>query len=140
MRNETQKIIEELDLDKLNISGQVRQLLAMLLNLVEELLAEIRNLKVERQELRDEVNRLKGEQGKPKIKANKKENEQATSKPSKEEQKKKSKQKENHLRPSGGGHVSLRSLVAFKRFFLLPFDFALRVPPFYFAQDRQDMA
>ena len=88
------KKIEELDLDKLNISGQMRQLLVMLLNLVEELLAEIRDLKVERQELRDEVNWLKGEQGKPKIKANKKENEEATSKPSKEKQKKKSEQKD----------------------------------------------
>ena len=64
MRNEVRKKIEELDLDKLNISGQMRQLLVMLLNLVEELLAEIRDLKVERQELRDEVNRLKGEQAK----------------------------------------------------------------------------
>ena len=40
-----------------------------LLNLVEKLSADLRNAQLEKR-LRDEVNRLKGEQGKPKIKGN----------------------------------------------------------------------
>ncbi len=43
-----------------------------LLNIVEELVKEVKALEIERQVLRNEVNRLKGEQGKPNIKANKK--------------------------------------------------------------------
>ena len=41
-----------------------------LLNLIEDLSADLRDAQVENQRLRDEVNRLKGEQGKPNIKAN----------------------------------------------------------------------
>jgi len=39
--------------------------------MVEQLSGEVRELRVENQRLRDEVNRLKGEQGKPDIKGNK---------------------------------------------------------------------
>jgi len=42
----------------------------ILLNQIEELSASLRNARAEIQQLRDENNRLKGEQGKPKIKAN----------------------------------------------------------------------
>lgn len=45
-----------------------RQVIGMLLNLVEELKSENDALREEVQKLRDEVNRLKGEQGKPDIK------------------------------------------------------------------------
>jgi hypothetical protein len=38
------------------------------LNLVEKLSADLRDAQVENQRLQDEVNRLKGEQGKPKVK------------------------------------------------------------------------
>ena len=48
-----------------------RQAITALLNLVEELSEENRALRAEVQELRDEVNRLKGEQGKPDVKATK---------------------------------------------------------------------
>ncbi len=41
------------------------------MNLVETLSAKVKEQAEEIQRLRDEVNRLKGEQGKPKIKANK---------------------------------------------------------------------
>ena len=64
--------LETLDLDKLNISDYVRQLLTFLLNLIESTMSRIRQLEEERQELRDEINRLKGEQGQPKIKPNQK--------------------------------------------------------------------
>jgi hypothetical protein len=52
--------------------GVGRSVLKKLLNLIERLAAENVALESDRQALRDEVNRLKGEQGKPDIKANKK--------------------------------------------------------------------
>jgi hypothetical protein len=48
-----------------------RQLIRGLLNLIEELSADLRDSQAEVQVLRDEINHLKGEQGKPKVKANK---------------------------------------------------------------------
>ena len=50
---------------------QAREAIGMLLNLVEELKQENMNMREQVQELRDEVNRLKGEQGKPPIKPGK---------------------------------------------------------------------
>jgi len=50
---------------------QAREAMGILLNLVEELKQENMILRAEVQELRDEVNRLKGEQGKPPIKPGK---------------------------------------------------------------------
>jgi hypothetical protein len=50
-----------------------RQALVLLLNLVEGIKQENERLRVTNQQLRDEINRLKGEQGKPDIKPNKKE-------------------------------------------------------------------
>lgn len=49
----------------------VRQTVELLLNLIEQLNAKNKKLEEEIQKLRDENNRLKGEQGKPDIKANK---------------------------------------------------------------------
>ena len=49
----------------------VRQVVLYLMNLVENLQAKVQEQAEEIQSLRDENNRLKGEQGKPKIKANK---------------------------------------------------------------------
>jgi len=48
-----------------------RQLIRRLLNLIEKLSADLRDSQAENQILRDENNHLKGEQGKPKVKANK---------------------------------------------------------------------
>jgi hypothetical protein len=48
-----------------------RELVKRLLNMVEQLSREVRELRMENQRLRDEVNWLKGEQGKPDIKGNK---------------------------------------------------------------------
>lgn len=49
-----------------------RRLVSVLLNLVEEVVSENMKLRQENQALKDEINRLKGEQGKPNIKPNKK--------------------------------------------------------------------
>lgn len=61
-------------LDDLDLSGikdeNARVLIEKLLNLVESLSADLRAAQAEIQRLRDENNRLKGEQGKPDIKAN----------------------------------------------------------------------
>jgi hypothetical protein len=54
-----------------NLEG-ARQAIKLLLNLVEELKQENERLRIEVQQLGDEINRLKGEQGKPDIKAGQK--------------------------------------------------------------------
>jgi hypothetical protein len=59
------------DIDLSNIQDEnARQLIVRLLNLVEALTADLRDAQAEVQRLRDEINRLKGEQGQPKFKAN----------------------------------------------------------------------
>lgn len=58
-----------IDLDQIADAG-ARHAIGGLLNLVEELMMENRTLRTEVQRLRDENNRLKGEQGQPTIKAN----------------------------------------------------------------------
>ena len=62
-------------LDSIDLSSiqdeNARQLIIRLLNLIEDLSADLRDARAEIQRLRDENNQLKGEQGKPKIKANK---------------------------------------------------------------------
>ena len=57
------------DLDLTKITGEhTREHVARLLNLIETLGADLRAAQAEIQRLRDEVNRLKGEQGKPSVK------------------------------------------------------------------------
>ena len=46
---------------------QIKSMLRLLLNIVESQQSEISSLKETNQSLRDEINRLKGEQGKPKF-------------------------------------------------------------------------
>ncbi len=59
------------DLDLTGIQDEnARQLILRLLNLVEKLSADLRDSQAENQRLRDEIYRMKGEQGKPKVKAN----------------------------------------------------------------------
>jgi hypothetical protein len=62
-------------LDDLDLSGiqdeRARALLVRLLNLIEDLSADLRAAQEENQRLRDEINRLKGEQGKPAVKPDK---------------------------------------------------------------------
>ena len=61
-------------LENLDLSGiqeeNARKLVKILLNQIEELSASLRDARIEIQQLRDEINRLKGEQGKPDIKGN----------------------------------------------------------------------
>ena len=63
-------MLEDLNLDQLQDLAQARECIVRLLNLVEELAADNRALRTEVQHLRDELNRLKGEQGQPQIKPN----------------------------------------------------------------------
>ncbi len=61
-------MFENLELSAIQ-EENARKLVKILLNQVEALSASLRDARVEIQQLRDENNRLKGEQGKPKVKA-----------------------------------------------------------------------
>lgn len=63
-------MFDELDLEAIS-DENARQLVRKLLNLIEQLSADLRTTQAENQRLRDENNRLKGEQGTPEIKAKK---------------------------------------------------------------------
>lgn len=63
--------LPHMDLDEIQDVEQAKQAIVRLFNLVEDLQTTVRQLQVENQRLRDEVNRLKGEKGKPNIKPNK---------------------------------------------------------------------
>ncbi len=62
-------MFEDLDLCSL-ADERARQLVQQLLNVLEDVMADLRAAQAENQRLRDELNRLKGEQGAPAIKAN----------------------------------------------------------------------
>jgi len=62
-------MFEDLDLSSL-AEERARQLVQQLLNVLEDVMADLRAAQAENQRLRDELNRLKGEQGAPAIKAN----------------------------------------------------------------------
>src|SRR5215472_2881171 len=62
-------MLEDLDLSSIT-EERARELVQRLLNVLEEVMADLRAAQAENQRLRDELNRLKGEQGMPAIKAN----------------------------------------------------------------------
>lgn len=62
-------MLEEIDLSQIQ-DERSRALIIRLLNLVEQLSADLRQAQQENQRLRDEIARLKGEKGKPNIKPN----------------------------------------------------------------------
>ena len=62
-------MLDDLDLNAIQ-DENARALIRRLLNLIEQLSADLRDAQAEIQRLRDEINRLKGEQGQPKTKAN----------------------------------------------------------------------
>ena len=67
------EILEKIQPDLKQVKGQAsKEAVSTLLNIVEESVAESIKLKNENQTLKDEINRLKGEQGKPDIRPNKK--------------------------------------------------------------------
>jgi hypothetical protein len=62
-------MLEDLDLSSI-ADERARKLVQQLLNVLEDVMADLRAAQAENQCLRDELNRLKGEQGAPAIKAN----------------------------------------------------------------------
>jgi hypothetical protein len=68
-----QKVFAMLDEAQLNCiqDPKIRQVVQQLANLLEQALTDIDLLRAENQRLKDEINRLKGEQGKPDIKKSK---------------------------------------------------------------------
>jgi hypothetical protein len=62
-------MLEGIDLSQIQEAG-ARELIIRLLNLVEQLSADLRQAQQENQRLRDEIARLKGEKGQPNIKPN----------------------------------------------------------------------
>jgi hypothetical protein len=68
------RMLDDLDLNSIQ-DEKARQCIIRLMNIVEELSAALRASQNEVQRLRDELNRVKGEQGKPDIKSNKQSNE-----------------------------------------------------------------
>ncbi len=62
-------MLEELDLSNIT-DERARELVQRLLNVLEGIMADLRAAQAENQRLRDEINRLKGEQGVPAIKPN----------------------------------------------------------------------
>jgi hypothetical protein len=68
---EISKVLERLEDEMATIEiPSIKAIVSLLLNVVEECISEITRLRQENQELKDEINCLKGEQGKPKVKAN----------------------------------------------------------------------
>jgi len=62
-------MLEDLDLNSI-ADDRARELVRQLLNLLEDIMADLRVAHAENQRLRDEINRLRGEQGRPTIKSN----------------------------------------------------------------------
>src|SRR3989442_15678600 len=63
-------MLDDLDLNSIT-DERARELVRRLLNVVEDVMADLRAAHAENQRLRDEINRLKGEQGTPVLEANK---------------------------------------------------------------------
>jgi len=84
-------MLEDFDINNIRDMQDARQSIQMLLNLVETLYQENLSLKKQVQNLQDEINRLKGQQGKPPIKPNN--NSQPKNYSSEKERKKKKRRK-----------------------------------------------
>ena len=62
-------MLEDLDLNSIT-DDRARELVRRLLNVLEDVMADLRAAQAENQRLCDEINRLKGEQGRPKVRSN----------------------------------------------------------------------
>jgi hypothetical protein len=98
-------MIEGIDLSRIE-DEQTRELIERMLNVIEQQATVIRDLQLKNQELRDEINRLKGEQGKPKIKGNKSGAQAAQNHSS---------EKERHSRPLERGKKSKKAEIKIDR-------------------------
>jgi len=86
-------MLEGINPDTIKDLDGAREAVSRLLNLVEALKAQVDQLQVENQNLRDENNRLKGEQGQPDIKPNKKKSQSDSSNYSSEKERRKPKRR-----------------------------------------------
>ncbi|WP_156033440.1 hypothetical protein [Candidatus Magnetobacterium casense] len=81
------------------VDVEVKNGIYLLYNLIEDISSTNRDLQVENQKLRDEINRLKGEQGKPDVKpknnGNKEGNNDISSEKERNDDKEKDKNKRN---------------------------------------------
>ena len=64
------KDVLSLNLDELDLDPKAKTLVGQLLNIIEQMAQTIKELQKENQKPKDEINRLKGEKGKPNIKPN----------------------------------------------------------------------
>ena len=98
--SEIKEILQKLDIRPGEVDNRkLTEVLPILFQLIERLSQENEKLKTENQKLRDEISLLKGEQGKPKIRGNKKPGENISSEKErkKREKKKKSKAKKHKI-------------------------------------------
>ena len=97
-RADLEKAINFLNIDIKSISATIRIIIIGLLNIIETIFQNKEELKEENQKLKDEINHLKGEQGKPDIKAknsNKENSNHSSEKERKGNSKKSNKKKRN---------------------------------------------
>ena len=91
----TKKAISKIKIDdKLFVNSKIKQTITRLLNIIEELAKNNKILKEANQKLRNEINKLKGEQGKPDIREESK-NDKKTKDFSSEKERKRSNKKKN---------------------------------------------
>ena len=99
--SEIKEILQKLDIRPGEVDNRkLTEVLPILFQLIERLSQENEKLKTENQKLRDEISLLKGEQGKPRIRGNKKPGENISSEKErkKREKKKKSKAKKHKIK------------------------------------------
>jgi hypothetical protein len=96
--------ISTLDLASLQ-DDSLRNIFELMLNLIEDLQQEALKLKAVNQSLRDEINQLKGEQGKPTIKPNTKSDSRDISTQGKEREKKK------HIKQAKKEHIQIHQTI-----------------------------
>ena len=88
-------IFKTINPDNINDLDSAKFVIKELLNVIENFQVQLNELKAENQRLRDEINRLKGEQGKPKIPKNKEEKGNYSSEKERKKPKSWSKKKKN---------------------------------------------